>query len=494
LYAGGLERPGLQLSHGFGVFSNQQPENRHGHRKARLLWLLFPACPSRDVKMLFANVRASKEQLHQLDHSVIFLERRRLRPTGPDVYEVPAVLRPDEAARLESAGFDITIQGDAQKLLKERLRPSRSRAASRASSSADLYNSVSTLDGYMVPEYITAWTQNLPILFPALASSIVVPYATWESRSSAAVQLGSGSGAHRPSILFTAGVHAAELPGADASVYFVFRLIGAYNSNSAIKLGDQSFSAAAVRAIVENLDICVFPCVNPDGRAYIFNSQDWWRKNRNPNVGGDAIGVDINRNFDFLWASGIGSGLVPDDNFYRGPAAFSEPETRNVLAVIDAIDPDYFMDIHGPAGSLATTWGDAPNQSTDPTMNFLNPLWNDRRTPPPYGEYLSVADSAFIRQLGTRVVSAMNGLGGNKYDLEQSYSDVYPTSATSDDYTFSRHLADPKASKTYAYTLEYGGAEYFPVYAYLLKLIDEINAGMLQFCLAALPPGAVQAI
>ena len=66
--------------------------------------------------------------------------------------------------------------------------------------------------------------------------------------------------------------------------------------------------------MLENIDIIIFPDVNPDGKKYSQTADDtsvpismediWWRKNRNPkpvpngNSPNHATGVDINRNFD----------------------------------------------------------------------------------------------------------------------------------------------------------------------------------------------------
>src|SRR5258706_2640956 len=114
---------------------------------------------------------------------------------------------------------------------------------------------------------------------------------------------------------------------------------------------------------MDNLDIFVLPCVNPDDRAYVQTNQEWWRKNRNPQAGMRATGVDINRNFDFLWSSGIGSSFIPEDDTYKGAKAFSEPETRNVQWLLNGSGADFFFDIHGPSGRLLYAWGDAPDQS-----------------------------------------------------------------------------------------------------------------------------------
>src|SRR5690349_23462237 len=54
--------------------------------------------------------------------------------------------------------------------------------------------------------------------------------------------------------------------------------------------------------------------------------RSWWRKNKNPNPGFPAQGVDINRNYDFLWDSGIGTSTNSTTETYRGSKANSRSE------------------------------------------------------------------------------------------------------------------------------------------------------------------------
>src|SRR5205814_8157325 len=72
----------------------------------------------------------------------------------------------------------------------------------------------------------------------------------------------------------------------------------------------------------------------------------FWRKNRRPAPRGQgfrSIGVDLNRNFPFLWrfdrhfAQGtVESTHKPGDyETYVGPRPASEPETRNVMWLLD---------------------------------------------------------------------------------------------------------------------------------------------------------------
>lgn len=71
----------------------------------------------------------------------------------------------------------------------------------------------------------------------------------------------------------------------------------------------------------------VIRTVNPDGHAA--------RSRKN------ARGVDLNRNTSHLWS---GSSRSPD--YYPGPKAMSEPETRAYMSFLDAIDPDVVLIYH----------------------------------------------------------------------------------------------------------------------------------------------------
>jgi carboxypeptidase T len=432
--------------------------------------------------MILARIRATREELRSLDHSPLFLQRRGVRRIGGGRFEVPAVVEPHELSLLEIKGYDVTVSGEAKAILSQRLRAHST--ATAAMSNLDLFESVAANQSYMTVEYMDAWIVNLPNVVPMLVELVALPNPTWEGRQSRAVHLRAGDPGGKRPVVFTSGVHAGEFGGPDACIYFLYRLLKAYNNNAALGVGNYALNARDVQTLLNSVDLYVLPCVNPDGRHYIFSTLEWWRKNRNPNVGMGAVGVDINRNYDFLWSSGIGSGLLPQDDTYRGPAPFSEPETRNVKWLLDESKAEYYMDIHGPSGTVVYIWGDASSQSTDPAMNFRNPVWDGRRNRN-YGEYLGAADSIYIQQVGGRIAAAVNAVRDGGYESEPSYSDLYPTSATSDDYAFSRHLVDPMESKTYAFTFEYGGNDFFPAYPDMLPVIDETNAAMLEFCAAA---------
>jgi carboxypeptidase T len=83
-----------------------------------------------------------------------------------------------------------------------------------------------------------------------------------------------------------------------------------------------------VRRLVNQSEIWIVPLLNPDGLEYSINTFRWWRKNRRNNNDG-TFGVDPNRNYSYMWGfDDEGSSPQTWTQTYRGPYAFSEPETE----------------------------------------------------------------------------------------------------------------------------------------------------------------------
>jgi len=345
--------------------------------------------------------------------------------------------------------------------------------------------------GYLTAAGIESGLLYLSTTYPALCQLIVLPETTSGGRTSRALRISAGGQGERRGVLLVAGLHARELVNPDLLLSFALRLCQVYTAGTRITFGPKSYTAARVRRVLQGLDLFVFPLVNPDGRAYVQSptGDPWWRKNRSPNGGAACRGVDINRNFDFLWSSGIGSSASPCDyQVYRGPAAFSEPETRNVRHLLDA-NPAiaYFLDLHSYAREMYYPWGDDNNQTTDPAMSFTNPAYNGLRGLPGdslYREYLPAADQTRARAVAVRVTNAIKAVRGTVYTPMQGVG-LYPTSATSDDYSSSRHFADPARPRVWGFSIETGD-EFQPPYSEALQIIAEVSAGLFEFCLAAL--------
>jgi len=211
--------------------------------------------------------------------------------------------------------------------------------------------------------------------------------------------------------------------------------------------------------------------------------------------------VDINRNFPFLWhfdrhfAPGtMGSSRNPGDyESYIGPRAASEPETRNVIWLLDRFPSiRYFMDLHSYGETILYSWGHDDNQSDNPRMSFRNAAWDGKRGQihdNVYREYLPAADEKEAARVGRRMASAIQRVRGRKYKVQQSVG-LYPTAGASDDYTYSRHLVDRKKGKVIAFTMEWGRSRastpFHPPYEEMRKVMREVTAGLLELCRSAL--------
>jgi murein tripeptide amidase MpaA len=308
-------------------------------------------------------------------------------------------------------------------------------------------------------------------------------------------------------VYFTAGVHARERGGPDNLIYFIADLLYAQKHSIGLTYGAKSYPKADVLKAL-SVGIVFFPLVNPDGVRFDQKTDSLWRKNRNradATPGVDAsIGVDINRNYDFLWdfrrhfhpAATASTSLASDrpaDETYHGRCAFSEPETRNVAWVFDTFPRlRWYMDIHSAAGDILFNWGDDNNQLNDPAMQFLNAAFDGQRGlvgDTVYREWIEEQDYGKVTQVARRVSAAMQTVGGRASQPMQAVG-LYPTSGASDDYAFSRHRANARLNKVHGFTMEFGyPTNFYPTMAEYHNNIKDTGAGLMEFCLAASDAG-----
>jgi carboxypeptidase T len=346
------------------------------------------------------------------------------------------------------------------------------------------------MPGYLTAAGIESISQIIQGAFSDICQLIVLPEQSVEHRTCRALKIAKGGGT-RSGVLFVAGAHARELINPDLLVNFAYNLCTAYTNGTGLTFGPKSYDAFTIKLIVEALDVFVFPLINPDGREYVQTVDAWWRKNRAPNPGLPCPGVDINRNYDFLWSSVIGntSNYACSETFH-GPAAFSEPETRNVRSLLDNFpNIECMIDIHSFSQLILYPWGDDVSQTTDPSMNFRNPAFDGLRGNPGdsvYKEYIDAADQNRFAQVGNRIRDAIRAVRGRVYTVEPGVL-LYPTSGTANDYGYSRHLVDATKRKVLAYTIE-TATEFQPVFSEALQVMKEVEAGLIEFCVACLCP------
>ncbi len=132
-----------------------------------------------------------------------------------------------------------------------------------------------------------------------------------------------GTDENEPEVYYDAVHHAREPLSMTTTLQFMSELLDGYGNDPEATL------------IVDERELWFVPCVNPDGYEYNRstnpNGGGMWRKNRRNN--GGSFGVDLNRNYSTGWsAPNGGNSTNPTSDTYRGPSAFSEPESAAVEA------------------------------------------------------------------------------------------------------------------------------------------------------------------
>ena len=355
--------------------------------------------------------------------------------------------------------------------------------------------------------------QNFAATHPTLAERIPLPNLTWGAyasspgRTVSALRIGVHPATAVDAALLIFGQHAREWIPPEVALEFAGGLLAAYSGGSGLVYGGKNYSNADVHRILENINVFVIPCANPDGRQFSMdNASDAtlidWRKNRNRTVHATCVGVDLNRNYDFVFdqakyfdvsAPGVTTYTSTDPcNFnqvYQGPSAFSEPETRNIRWLLDTYTRiRWFIDIHGYtySGEIYHPWGDDQNQSADPAMNWRNPAFDHQRgrKDDSYREHISAPNLATHAYLANRLKDGADPVNGRSYVVKQSFG-LYPTGGASGDYAWSRHITVPYLPRVESFAIEHRGTDFQPTNPVEQdEVIREVTSGLINFCLA----------
>lgn len=349
---------------------------------------------------------------------------------------------------------------------------------------------------YLNVDEIETALEALAAAYPDETEIVTPPHDTHEGRRPRLLRVGTRPYGDADGVLVLGGVHAREWVPPDALIALAADLLEASAAGTGLVYGTTRYAADQIRRILDTVDLFVYPCVNPDGRAHSQATSAMWRKNRRPPPSGSRCpGVDLNRNFDFLWDhrakfapdSDIRTSADPCSDVYRGPDAASEPETRNVVWALDTYPRiRWHLDVHSAVPVVLHVWGSDQIQTTDPGQDFRNPALDPLRGRPDdgIGEFMSGSDLAGTVALAQRMDDAISGVRGIRYGVEPAYG-LYPTSGTSDDYAFSRHRVDPRVGKVLGYTIECGSS-FQPAWSEAEDVIREVSAAVVALALAAL--------
>jgi carboxypeptidase T len=149
-------------------------------------------------------------------------------------------------------------------------------------------------------------------------------------------------------VYFDGLIHAREPMAGEVLLYYLYWLVENYGTDP------------EATYLIDNRQIYLVTVVNPDG--YIYNQVSdpngggMWRKNRRNN--GGSYGVDLNRNYGYQWGyDNTGSSGIVSSDTYRGPSAFSEPETQAVRDFILQVQPSIGFNCHTYTGVFINPYG-----------------------------------------------------------------------------------------------------------------------------------------
>jgi len=230
-----------------------------------------------------------------------------------------------------------------------------------------------------------------------------------------------GTDEPEPEVLFDGGTHSDEHMGVEMVLKIMHWLTDGYGKD------------ARITRIVQQREIWLVFSVNPDGAAFDIKDGKFhhWRKNRQPIPGSTSIGTDLNRNFGYHWGGGGKTSTNPQAITYRGPKAFSAPETR---AMRDFL--------------ASRVVGGVQQIRTHITFHEYARLvmWPYGYTYTNVPSDMTTDDHAALVKIG-KAMAASNG-----YRPEQA-SDLYITSGTTRDFAYGTY-------RIFSYTFELSAKDY----------------------------------
>jgi hypothetical protein len=257
---------------------------------------------------------------------------------------------------------------------------------------------------------------------PTIAQKVAIGHS-YQGRTIWAVKISDNVAVdeNEPEVLFDGLTHSDEHMGLEMTLHIMHWLTDGYSKYTRI------------RNIVNSREVWIILAVNPDGAEFDikYGKFHYWRKNRQPTPGTTAIGTDLNRNFGYRWGGGGRTSKNPFAITYRGPFAFSAPETRNVRDFLASRVVNGRQQIRA-----AITFHEAGRLVMWPYGYTLTNIPGD----------MTVDDHSALVSIGKHM-AATNG-----YRPEQA-SDLYITSGTTRDYEYGMY-------RIFAYTFELSVVDY----------------------------------
>jgi len=227
-----------------------------------------------------------------------------------------------------------------------------------------------SMGGYYTFSEIEDNLDELTDMYPEIISSKVSIGQTLEGRNIWLIKVSDNPNVDEdePEALYT-GLHHAREPMSYMNLFYFMHWLGEnYEVNP------------LATHLVNNRELWFIPAINPDGLVYnqsiAPNGGGMQRKNIRETCNGTPDGVDLNRNYSFMWGyDNEGSSNDGCDETYRGSGPFSEPETQVIRDFVENHDFPLAFNYHSYSNLLIYPFGyeydnSAPQEDVDIMIEY----------------------------------------------------------------------------------------------------------------------------
>uniref|UniRef100_A0AC35EX15 Peptidase M14 carboxypeptidase A domain-containing protein n=1 Tax=Panagrolaimus sp. PS1159 TaxID=55785 RepID=A0AC35EX15_9BILA len=159
---------------------------------------------------------------------------------------------------------------------------------------------------------------------------------SFQKRDILGIKIGNPKNGEKKAVLLHSLIHSREWITGATTIKLIYELL----------------ETVKYAAILDIVDFYIIPVFNVDGYEYTWTTDRMWRKSLSGPYNEGAIGVDLNRNFDWNWNDSVNQNSAPSDDTFSGLKAFSEIEDQNLKNFVEKIQPFSYWDFHSCSGDF----------------------------------------------------------------------------------------------------------------------------------------------
>ncbi|ELU10069.1 hypothetical protein CAPTEDRAFT_193373 [Capitella teleta] len=181
------------------------------------------------------------------------------------------------------------------------------------------------LDRYHPLDEIQDWLLSIAYEYPEITEIIEVG-KSFEGRPILVAKIsGRSSDEERPAVFLDAGIHSNEWVAPATLIFFINELLTKYEYSGHITY------------LLNHVDFYILPVFNVDGYVHTWTKDRMWRKSLSRRANVTCQGVDLNRNWPYMWDELRGASADPCSHAYAGPHSESEPEVKAVSSFLESL-------------------------------------------------------------------------------------------------------------------------------------------------------------